>query len=247
MHHNDAHPLSLLNDHINALKSCYAAIEAAKRELHALRKQQKFIIGKALSNAQEDGELKSLAQYLYLDAPLGINRDIVKSHVLALTRKSSAQQWLCDGYTYEMICCDCGTRFPCEVKSFTDLQELKKPRIMNTPRRVWMRHERCTKCQLATSEKDADSSRQRIAAYEAHLLHLRSMPYGEYLQSEHWKKVRNIALRHAHFRCQLCNVSGQLHVHHRSYVHRGEEQYYMEDVITLCRDCHAKHHDIEAD
>lgn len=73
---------------------------------------------------------------------------------------------------------------------------------------------------------------------------LRALPYECYLLTTHWQQIRRNALRQAKDRCQLCNTGRRLHVHHRSYEHRGEEQQYMEDVIVLCARCHAKHHGI---
>lgn len=69
---------------------------------------------------------------------------------------------------------------------------------------------------------------------------LRSMPYDEYLKTEHWQNVRATALMRADNRCQLCNSPHQLHVHHRTYENRGRET--SQDVIVLCKKCHAKFH-----
>jgi 5-methylcytosine-specific restriction endonuclease McrA len=71
---------------------------------------------------------------------------------------------------------------------------------------------------------------------------LRVIPYSEYLETDHWKKQRASALRRADYRCQLCNKSGELHVHHRTYERRGCES--PNDLIVLCRPCHEKFHDI---
>ena len=71
--------------------------------------------------------------------------------------------------------------------------------------------------------------------------HLRTMPYKEYLQTEHWKQIRQRALDHAGHSCQLCNVGHSLQVHHRTYERRGCEE--PTDVTVLCAYCHAKHHD----
>ncbi len=70
---------------------------------------------------------------------------------------------------------------------------------------------------------------------------LRTMPYREYLQTDHWQVLRKRMLKRAGYRCQLCNVEGRLHVHHRTYENRGNESY--SDLIVLCPNCHAKHHD----
>jgi 5-methylcytosine-specific restriction endonuclease McrA len=69
------------------------------------------------------------------------------------------------------------------------------------------------------------------------------LPYSEYLKTEHWQGVRQYALRRAGDRCQLCNSTERLEVHHRTYERKGIEDY--RDVIALCHNCHAKFHDKE--
>lgn len=69
----------------------------------------------------------------------------------------------------------------------------------------------------------------------------RTMPYRDYLQTPEWQATRGSALRRAGYRCQLCNGrDGPLDVHHRTYARRGNEA--AEDVIVLCRTCHALFH-----
>ncbi len=65
--------------------------------------------------------------------------------------------------------------------------------------------------------------------------------YREYLQSPHWKKVSGDARRRASYRCEECLARNkQLHVHHLSYDHLGEER--PDELAVLCEDCHrAKH------
>lgn len=70
---------------------------------------------------------------------------------------------------------------------------------------------------------------------------LLSIPYEEYLKSAHWQGVRHYALLRADYRCQLCNSPDRLEVHHRTYQGKGIEDY--RDVVALCHDCHARHHD----
>lgn len=67
------------------------------------------------------------------------------------------------------------------------------------------------------------------------------IPYGRYLKTDHWKAVAAAAKRRAGYRCSLCNASGQLDAHHRTYENLGNEK--VGDVICLCRKCHAKHHE----
>ena len=76
---------------------------------------------------------------------------------------------------------------------------------------------------------------------EEDMMELKSMPYGEYLQTSHWQAKRREALEHAKKRCQYCGARAvELHVHHKTYERRGDER--MDDLIVLCKDCHAKVH-----
>ena len=66
--------------------------------------------------------------------------------------------------------------------------------------------------------------------------------YNEYLQTPHWKEVRQQALQKYGGKCALNDKHPDaVHVHHRNYQRLGAE--LPEDVIVLCASCHAKHHD----
>ena len=69
---------------------------------------------------------------------------------------------------------------------------------------------------------------------------LSRLPYGVYLKTVHWQRVRADALKRAGNRCALCNTSQGLEVHHRTYENRGMER--PADVIALCGRCHGRHH-----
>jgi hypothetical protein len=69
---------------------------------------------------------------------------------------------------------------------------------------------------------------------------LARMPYSEYLKTDHWKNIREQMLA-GHPACALCDKPSDLQVHHKTYARRGHETPY--DLIVLCRNCHAKHHD----
>lgn len=65
--------------------------------------------------------------------------------------------------------------------------------------------------------------------------------YQEYLKSEHWATVRDMALERSNNRCQLCNNSNKrINVHHNNYRNLYKET--PADVIALCGDCHEKFH-----
>jgi len=75
---------------------------------------------------------------------------------------------------------------------------------------------------------------------------LSSMPYPDYLLTGHWQEVREKVLFRDGYMCMLCCSNQSLHVHHRTYEHRGEEQLHLRDLITLCEVCHTKFHGREA-
>lgn len=65
---------------------------------------------------------------------------------------------------------------------------------------------------------------------------LKTMPYRDYLQTEHWKRESEIAKVRDGEKCRLCGTGYRLEVHHSTYERRGEE--LPEDLITLCHECH---------
>lgn len=70
---------------------------------------------------------------------------------------------------------------------------------------------------------------------------LSTLPYSDYLKTDHWREIREVALNNAGHRCQLCNTDQKtLHVHHRTYERRGFE--WLSDLIVLCASCHATFH-----
>jgi len=99
----------------------------------------------------------------------------------------------------------------------------------------------CEDCE----KKDANS---RIGGYierekqrKERVSQLRNMPYPEYLQTPEWDKTRKLKLKESSFRCEMCNATGVLNVHHRTYENRGDEN--TKDLIVLCEKCHKKFHD----
>ena len=70
---------------------------------------------------------------------------------------------------------------------------------------------------------------------------LRTMPYRLYLETPEWQERAARARELAGHRCQLCNRSGALDVHHRTYARRGAEP--DSDLVALCRTCHSFFHE----
>ncbi len=66
--------------------------------------------------------------------------------------------------------------------------------------------------------------------------------YREYLNSDHWKRVREQAFKRDGNRCYMCGTGKNLEVHHRRYDSLGTENE-IDDVITVCDDYHTKIHE----
>lgn len=68
------------------------------------------------------------------------------------------------------------------------------------------------------------------------------MKYHDYLQTDYWKEVSLAVKKRAGWRCQVCNSPHDLDAHHRTYDHRGRELDHLDDLVCLCRRCHAVFH-----
>ncbi len=66
------------------------------------------------------------------------------------------------------------------------------------------------------------------------------MNYKQYLLSEHWKELRLRKMRESGFRCEKCNGSNSLQVHHLHY--RDILNAGLDQLQTLCELCHTKTH-----
>lgn len=81
------------------------------------------------------------------------------------------------------------------------------------------------------------------ATYNTHTKNgRRSKQYREFLKSDYWQDVRNKVLTRDNHTCQKCNSVRSLQVHHLSYLHHRDELNHLEDLITVCRECHRKLH-----
>lgn len=68
-----------------------------------------------------------------------------------------------------------------------------------------------------------------------------NVTYHQYIGSQAWRRKRKERLEIDDYRCARCkDNSAWLEVHHLTYDRLGSER--MEDLITLCRDCHMRDH-----
>ncbi len=66
--------------------------------------------------------------------------------------------------------------------------------------------------------------------------------YKAFLKTDYWKSVRIKVFLRDNKTCQKCGSKKKLEAHHLTYKHHRNEMKYLEDLITLCRDCHEKEH-----
>lgn len=73
-----------------------------------------------------------------------------------------------------------------------------------------------------------------------HRVRVARADYYAYLETPEWQAKRKAALHRAKGRCQVCNGSQRINVHHRTYERLGNER--RDDLLVLCRDCHDLFH-----
>lgn len=71
---------------------------------------------------------------------------------------------------------------------------------------------------------------------------IKRMPYSSFLRTAYWFAVSHKAKAHAGMRCQVCNSSESINVHHRTYESHGSEHLNMNDLVVLCESCHGLFH-----
>jgi len=67
--------------------------------------------------------------------------------------------------------------------------------------------------------------------------------YKRYMESARWARKRARVIARDGGVCTACGRRGVLHVHHLSYKFFGREP--MEDLVTLCEQCHRDIHEKE--
>lgn len=140
---------------------------------------------------------------------------------------------------FDHLCRSCGGTAKVTFNSWTEYKVKK----------TWI-NAICEECGRAEREAMEAENKEMYERYdqrrreeEEYRKTLRTMPYKEYLQTDHWKEVSTKARYRAGYRCQLCNAGNKsLQAHHRTYENRGRE--LPGDLIVLCRPCHERHHGI---
>jgi 5-methylcytosine-specific restriction endonuclease McrA len=67
--------------------------------------------------------------------------------------------------------------------------------------------------------------------------------YEKYIHSTQWKLMREWLFHFRGKKCEQCNKTNNLNVHHLTYDHLYHEK--PTDLIILCRECHKKAHNLK--
>jgi hypothetical protein len=74
--------------------------------------------------------------------------------------------------------------------------------------------------------------------------HAKGLSYQEFLNSKYWGDVRQKVLKRDNFQCVVCHTKKNLRIHHMEYRHHGYEHRFLNDLTTVCNDCHKIVHGI---
>jgi 5-methylcytosine-specific restriction endonuclease McrA len=100
----------------------------------------------------------------------------------------------------------------------------------------------CENCGQELQQCHDEERRTDLSVRRSRIAELHQMTYAEYLRTPEWKARRSRVLTRAGHRCELCNASGRLEVHHRTYERYAQEM--LQDLIALCSICHKNFHGI---
>lgn len=209
-----------------AIIAQHSVIEAAKEALRHLKDAADDLTLTIPNDAPDTVVALAVLSTLYWEYEGTVN-GIVVSRALKLMRLDRSNIL---SHEAEITCPRCDELFYVEVATRTELARVSDGSRL------------CDECKAEIDTKSKMAFSQHIQARRNEIERLRSMPYGDYLKTDHWQDVRRRALKRSGFRCQLCNASKTaLHVHHRTYQNRGDER--NTDVIVLCAGCHSTFHD----
>lgn len=90
--------------------------------------------------------------------------------------------------------------------------------------------------------KSLNCKKKRLRKRRSRPKKFKKQAYDKFLQSAKWKKIRKIVMERDYFTCQMCGSKEHLTVHHKTYVHHGDEENHLGDLITWCDTCHKKFH-----
>lgn len=66
--------------------------------------------------------------------------------------------------------------------------------------------------------------------------------YQDFLNTPYWEYIRKRKFEQTDYKCEECGATEDLQVHHETYEHHYREHLYLNDLSTLCRNCHERRH-----
>jgi 5-methylcytosine-specific restriction endonuclease McrA len=138
-------------------------------------------------------------------------------------------------------CLDCGVELPIVgrqhlINRLRSYKAFHKGETQGIPRALL-----CAGC---LKRRDKDDKRQRRLDQRRYRLIIndhRKGSYEERRMKEEWGMLKKEVHSRDSHRCRICNREDlPLHLHHRTYV--GYAQEMLEDLITLCEECHFLFH-----
>jgi 5-methylcytosine-specific restriction endonuclease McrA len=65
--------------------------------------------------------------------------------------------------------------------------------------------------------------------------------YTKYTSTLYWKIIRQLVINRIK-KCEKCDSTINLIVHHKTYVNLFNEFQHLDDLTLLCKECHKKNH-----
>lgn len=223
------------------LAAMRSKLEPMEAEMQALTRQLSVSAETLIAQSPTPEDRIAVASYVYWHMP-EVTADSIAAGFRAFNENfhSSVISRIVGPCPFVFRCEKCGDN--AIPSSRSNLMEWRRFLLCNRKRNRF-NGPICLKCKQQETARDPLSEQKmqwERQQREARLRALRTMPYKEYLQTEHWLEFREARIRGVGYRCQLCNGGGILDVHHRTYERRGCEQW--NDVTVLCRNCHGKFH-----
>ena len=68
------------------------------------------------------------------------------------------------------------------------------------------------------------------------------LSYKSFLKSRYWIEVKKRILKRDGYKCVLCGSTLELNIHHNTYKNFKNEHRHLNDLSTLCNNCHYNVH-----
>lgn len=94
----------------------------------------------------------------------------------------------------------------------------------------------------AKNKKKIIISKKIISKLDKMVCDMSQLNYFMFLKSEYWNIVRNLVFKRDKYKCTKCWSIKNIRAHHLTYKHHFNEHRHLNDLITLCDDCHKNIH-----